>query len=666
MSYPVTQSSLTSAIEDADKTPPSLSMSAFAGFISAWTEPEKLAFNVQSSLYGLKRKNPVSQGLSAINEEMKSPSMGWTQNTANFVGSLGGFVGNPVNALLGYGAAGAAEKGIAALSGALPEAISAFGQTSAAKLLGEEAASRMSEFVPKTIGGVGSTLAKTFAVASAESIPQAFNENFNEKTGKFDIIGGAEQTLKYGSLGLGIHTLGVAGGMIYGKIAAGRAFKMPELGDSSKENLDEIDKAFQEGKIDEHEYRYAHTYLTDPNNMESLQKLGAQVLTSAKYNVDSVNNKVFMNIASKETIDNLHSSIFDQLSSNASGDLKTAMSDYQYSNAIDGIRSESGHMADGLKGFASFMGNRLSKAKDNLAKFKKIRDSSGYENITNEHPISQRSVFKHIRKGKYDFSLFPHAIPKNLSERFAQEQKISSMSTRYKSYRKKIKRGEPVKDSIREKINKLDQNIEHIKSNLTKTMSPSKELSHLEEHFLSKDNLPDNFQRFHEYHRLKDLSNFSEKAKALLHHVDLKNEYEVQTGYKDMVDSMTKLMTSDVQKYADPKKLQAYLQQRMESSVPEMKDMGQLPDHVAPNQREIKSPDEAFRDKRERASVEDHEKDLQSAMNDEEQILKDNDQDIRRSGAEDLEKEFNLSKKRYIQFKKTSEDRDRLLSCVRE
>ena len=636
-------------IDDSWKKPISVARSAFIGFTQGATESSRLLDNA----IGYERQDPAKQSMDVMNMAMSKPSNGWPQETANFVGNVAGMMTDRANIALGFGAGAIAEEGIAAAAKFLPESILSMGEKTSADLLGEKLAKRAPEFIPKTLGNLGKDLTKTFAEASAVSIPMAFNENFNEKTGKFDIIGGATQSLKYGALGMGIHTLGMASGVVYGKIRLSKDFKTPKMGDSSRDNISEVNKAFEDGKINKDEHEWAHTYLSDPNNTTKLNELAVKILKSEKYNVDSSTNEVFMQLASKEAIDNLHLSIFEQLASNATGDLKTAMSDYINSNIMDEMKNDSGHMINGLKGYVSYMDHRLEMKLENLSKFKKVRDKSNYPHITNDHPMSQRSIFKYIRQGKYDEKLFPHAIPKELRERFNQEQKATNLSNTYQSYRKKIKRGEHVSDNIREKISNIDKKIDDIKSNLTKLLNPSNELKNLEEHFLSKDELPNNFQLSNEYQRLKDLSLFSEKAAALLHHVDLVNNYDVAGAYKGMIDTLSKLMDGDIEKYAQPEKLNDYIKNKIGQNVDGFRDS-----------KANYTPVRKFRDRREDNDIEDLEDEAKDNVDHSEEFLKDNDVDVMESGSEDFEKDNKESKNMYKQFKAKISTMKNLVSCT--
>ena len=594
------------SVQESQFKAPGIGESAFSNLVSGLNAIPEFAFNTESAVLGIKRQDPYKDIMQNFNSAMESQTLGWSQKTAGFIGNVVGMSLNPVNLLAGGAVGEAVGVGISALSDVLPEAVSAFGQTTTASLLGEEAAKRMPEFLPKTLGEVGSNLAKTFAEASAVSVPQAFNENFNDKTGKFDIIGGAEQTLKYGALGLGLHALGMTAGAIYGKIGGFKASgKMPKLGDASKDNLNEIDSAFQKGKINEDEYKWLHTYLTEPNKLDEMHSTAIKILESEKYNVDSVNNKVFMQIASKDTIDSLHSSIFDQLASNTTGDLKTALSDYQHLNIMDAIKSDSGHMVNGLKGFVSFIDDRLLKQDENLSILKKTIDKGAYSHINSDHPMSEKSIVKRLKNNE----VIPNAITKNIADKTP--------------------------------------------------LAPTKEIKNLESHFFDND-LKDNFQDSIEYQRLKDLSLFSENAKALLHYVDLKHEYEIQNAYKGMVDSLTKIMDGDISKYADPKKVQAYLENRLSEDVGSIKDMGYQ------NERSV-SPEKDFRDKSEENSIDDLKDQARNNVDHAEEFEKYNDQDIRKSGAKDLEADNRQTMLQYKQYKQSMEDgsRENLVSCVR-
>ena len=82
--------SIEASTQQARLKAPGIFQSAFTGLLESENAPLSFLFDLQSSIYHIKRHNPYRDGMEYLNNAMKSPEVGWSQKTANFVGNIFG------------------------------------------------------------------------------------------------------------------------------------------------------------------------------------------------------------------------------------------------------------------------------------------------------------------------------------------------------------------------------------------------------------------------------------------------------------------------------------------------------------------------------------------------------------------------------------------------
>lgn len=650
ISNKVTNKSIDNARKDASLKLPSKWKSAGMALAETATSLPRFGADILSAMNGMPATNPLDKSFEVFNKSLETPNMNWTQKTVDFFGSGIGYLNPMSDIALIKPAAAAVEATSAALMRALPSGANAIARTPMRKFGG-----LIGELTPDTIEGAGKHLAKAMAIGTSLTLPESFLDNYNEKTGKFDIAGSVSQAFSNGVLSVAIDLVPVTAGAIFGKHKKtfAKEYENPLPGESN--NMSTFDTALKNNEISKEEHDWIKTYLENPNNTQELKKKGVSILLKEGYNVDTAKQEMLMNLFKKDHYDNFHTAMLDQISSGANDQYASSLSDYVAATGLDFMTAENSKFIDGLNGYVHWMENRLEHEPKNMKRMAEARKKADLYHIENDHPISQSSLLKELKAVDYDIQKIPHAVPKNLQFRAFQENRLSRLRQSIGRLKKLSK-----KDKAYE--SKLDESAEEfrdIKSKIQKALSPQKELKELESHFLDRKELPDNYQQSHDYHRLIDLSHFSTKADALLHHIDIKQKYEVQTAYKDMIKFLSEIMESNVNKFANTENVINYFKNKYSK-------MGLPVDSAAEKKIgdvNIKTADGEFSSLKKKDELIDIQQDLKSDVRNDDEILKANETDVDSANSKNLESDFKNKKERYEQFKTNELTLSQLVSC---
>lgn len=649
----VTPQSIENSRNDSFLRKPSTLKSAGVSFAETFTAPVRAVADVTASINGLPAKNFLDNSFEVFNESMKTPHGSWTQSTVDFFASGIGYL-NPMYEAIGGPVSGAVGRGFSAVSQYVPAGLTAIARTPIARFGG-----KLGEYLPNTVGEAAEHVTKAFGIGAAITVPEALLDSYNEKTNRFEIAVAASQTFTNGLIGIALDAIPVVGGMIFGKHKKRfqKEYESPMPGDDHR--MAAFDEALEKKEITPEEHEWVKTYLENPNDTQKLKDKGIELLLKDGYPVDHAQQKVIMNLMKKEHFDDFHTGMLDQISSGATGEFSASISDYAAASGIDFMVSENKDFVDGINGFVEFMEKRLATEPDNIKRFKEARKSPDLKHIEENHPISQKGLYNELKAVNHDIQSVPHGIPKNVRYRAKQEREISKLKTDISRLKKLAKR-DPAYES---KIDEKSARLRELKSTKEKLLSPNNELKALEDHFLDRKLLPENYNVSHEYHRLLDLAHFSTKAEALLHHINLKSQYEQQTHYKDTIKFLNQLIESNVGKFANPENVVNYFKSRLDSVGT---DIDELVNHMdVRNQREV--PIEhgrgAYSDVKKRDELKDFQRDLKDDVRNDEEILKANQADVDASGSLDYEKLYRAAKEKYTQFKGNEAALSQLISC---
>jgi len=652
--YRATEESISKGIEDNRLAVPSFSYTAAASFTDAFSAPIRLPFQTYNYFTGSNVNVPFQHFLdTAAQAEEETPYMGFGQKTVNFLADVAGFGLNPVNWYIGEATIAGLGSAAAKIAPYVPETVTALGRTPVANLIGEGAAKFVSG---KTVNEVGARAAQSFAVGVTTGLPLAFADSYNSATGKFNIQGAVEQTAAFGGLALAIDTVAPAIGHVYGKIrgtSRGSKIDVPVHGQGTADDLAEIKKAYEEGRITKSENDYANNYLTGDYSYNKLKSSATDILQAAEYKVDSATGKIHLELMSKDTIDNVRGMQLDQVASGIQGDLKTAGSDFMQAHLLDVFRSNNSMMTNGIKGYLSFMEKRLAQEESNLFRLQKVIDKLKLEHFNHDHPMSEKSLYRILKANNLNIKKIPHNLTKEIRERVKLEKKVAKIKKSISKTKQQAKLNPELEVKIAEQKKLLGQ----IKSQIKKFRAPKKEIEQLREHFLGKE-LPENFMHTEEYHRLQDLAEVSESAAGLYHMVNLKNEYAMQKSYHDLMGLLMSVMESDVKRYSDLDNLVKYSEHRAEAAMPRNKAEG---DTIAPEQMRVAGTRRAFDTVEPREQIAERERISNEEVSADDQTIDDNETSIKKADSKDLNKDFKTNRKKYEQFRSIEKE---LAECI--
>lgn len=553
-------------MEDSNLTPVSTTHSVFNGFTEGIGTNILAAQEIGSVLTGVPLVDEsLKDTLAMVERENNYPTQGVAQISANAVANL-------IGSGLGTGYLGKmAARGVGMAFGqlgkkVLPSALENFSKKPLSRILGED----VEKYLPKAaaeegkrtmqVGELGQHLVESYGMGAGFVLPDAVTANYNQDTNTLNWGGVAKETLGYGgAMGLAIDVFPYTAGVIWGKtkgfIKATEKMPLPGSLKGVEEHplLDGAMKAHEQGKITKDELKWFQDYLTKPEDVNNLKEKGVSILMKDGHPVDAAKLHVMLDLMKPEDAESFLTGVSDQLGSAVDQVADSSLSDYVVNNGLDRLQSDP-KLINGLKGFHELTEHKLSFKEESLAKLKAIKESKDVSHINALNPFSQKNIHKMIKKFNNEeshVSSLPLTIPENISRRIKIEQKINDL-------KRKLKNKPDNKQTLR-RIEELEKKIPDI-------LSPKAELEKIEKELIKKDRTIDNFRSTNAYQRLHDLAQISDRAKVLLHHVELMREYEKQEGYKNIADIMIQMSEKGFRKISDSDRVVSYLKNRIEQA----------------------------------------------------------------------------------------------------
>lgn len=496
------------------------------------------------------KSTTAHQALEFIEMKMNRGELTGAQKATRFIpnmiaNGIGMMAGAPETMFLGLGAGSVARTAVTAGAKYLPDAITNY----TARQLSTTA---FGKSLPAFIGkeSVGSLVTKSAAVSqegSAFMLPAEVVEAYDSEKNKFSMNKFANAYVANAGLTLGLAAVPYAAGVVWGKglglIRAGKEISPAIPGEATKADYQFLNKALDEGHITPEQHAWYTEYLKDPED-PSLTARATKVLKDLGHPVDVAKNEVYFEVLSPQDVTNLKKGIEDQVFSNIPEKYRNSLSDFVLHNRFDELRESNKKQLDGLRGFVHYMNKRLERKPMEMDKLKRLTDRVLKKNIGREHPLSHDSLYKAHKRGE----LQAHEVPKSVAQRVRQEDKI--------------------KDLQRRNIDgRHDTKISELESKKKPLLHPKEELAEIERKLIKEDGTPDHLLRTKEYHRLKTLAKVSPRAKGLLDRVEHAHEYNRQSVFKDVVQTMTEILDSDASTYAKPQNVINYLKEKIDSGI---------------------------------------------------------------------------------------------------
>ena len=617
---------------------PSFSSSVFDNLAAGFATPV-IASSMMDSQLAQKPTGQAMQGiLGQIRLEQETPGMGWTQWLADEGANMIGMGLNPATWALGEGGGALASKVLPSLASKIaPDSATVFLR----KPLNELLAQPIGKYIPSMIGkeGAEQTLGlgligekglSSFGSFAGAGLPQGIVDNYNQDTNSISWGGVAREMGEMGAFGVAIGSIPFGYGVLRGKINRG-------LG---KEPVDDItghdlDQALANGHITDAEHAWYTDYQAlqkDPTNTkleEDLKQRATDIINQNGHTANAATNEAMFEILTPNDVSNLHGAIADQISGDAPEEYKTALSDFIIHNRMDQIR-ENPQALDGVRGYVDFINDKLKVKDEKLQEADQILDDHMLKSVKDNMPFSQKELMKHMDKAGFEAShveQLPVTIPDNMARRMKMQAKIDKLNEKMRLAKR---RGQPANKQTLKRVAELE-------SSLPKILTPKEELRHLRSALLGDRGLPKNFERSNAYNRLLDLSNVWHNARTLLDRVHLENEYKRQEAFRDLAHQVLRISDSDMGKLSKPEDVLNYVKSRVG---------GQLRQEIP-----IKDIEKAVTDKK-------------TVPADADNILNEQEAQIRNTKAEGAKNEFVESTAKYKEFKESSNIFKNLISCV--
>lgn len=642
---------------DSLLTLPSTAQSVFDNFAAGVVSPVVGLNDLDSTFAQRPEGKAIHDTLNAVEMESQTPGMGLFQKSADWVANMVGYGINPIS--WGFGEIGSlAARGLGIAADAVaPDAVSVFMKKPLNTVLPEP----LAKWVPSELGKEGEqkTLSAgllsqntidNFGTLAGASVPGAIDANFNQDNGNISWGGVARDAGEMGAFGIAIGSLPFAAGVIRGKV------NRPMGEDPSAPITPEaLSDALAKGNITPAEHAWYTDYLNatkqpqevdengiktpSPNDMKDLQDRATQIIGDNGQQVNTATNEAPFDILTSRDVQNLNASVPDQLIADVPDNVKTALSDYLINNRLDALR-ENPQNLDGVRGYVDHINQKLEMKASKLAESDKILDDHMTKGMKENMPFSQKELTKNMRKSGFtakNTSGLPITIPDNIKSHLKQLEKIDSIKAKNKSIFQQYKKSGDA--SLVEKMKANEQKMEDMKANLEPLLSPREELEDIKKALITDKGLPKNYEHSTVYHRLLDLASVWHNARTLLNRVHMEREYDTQEAYKNLASHVLQVADSDMPRLAKPDDVISYLKARIEGSV-------------------LKKEPMAFDDIKAKA------KGVSDIPSDPDNLLSEQEEQVKNSGAKDLSQEFTDASEKFKEFKSSEGVFKNLISCV--
>lgn len=428
----------------------------------------------------------------------------------------------------------------------------------------------------KTVGEIGKHILESGTAGAASGIPIAFEE------------GSAKDAFMMGGLGIVFGSIPIAHGIL-----------------KSKKSLTPKESKFLE------------SYESKSESIPELEEQASSILKDEGHDVDSSTHQLPFYVMDDVQVRNLQAAVTDSISSNVSN--KNYLTDYFIENSIDSIRDNPKSIKI-LQAYDNFITGKLASKESIINEADRINFVNMNKKISNVSLLSQPEIQKAIKnfsREESHVSNLPFTVPYNLRKRMAIDDKIS-----------KLKQKSPNKQ--------VERRILELEKSKPKILKPKEELKQLYKSILEKkgyrNKLSDDFQR------LQELSDHWPQAKSIMDRVKLEDDYEKQETIKSFLDTIRKAVESPSGKLAEPKKVEQYLRQRIDSLKPKQNKQDKTPDQKI---SEISKVPENI-----------------------DQVLKDQEEYVYEMDVKNLGKDFEIDKQRITQFKKSNGALNDFIQCI--
>lgn len=510
-------------LNTANLNPPGFGKSVFNGMAAGFAAPFAAANDIVDTFSNVPREPHGAQFLlNVVNQQQQSPG---SSGVGFFIGNVAGFALNPINLAMG-------EVG-----------------GEAGTMMGEGAAA----LLPESAKSAAIMSGKWGGMFSGAMLPQDIAENYNQNTNHINWAGVATDAgINYG-IGMALPAIPFAYGLVKAKLADQAMIKTAKQAAASGLSNGDISQA-------EHDFYAAYH---DKESPEVLEQMARDILVDHNVEIDASTGNVHVPVATPDDIDNLHTVVPDQLATETSSDLKTALSDFIMHTRLDDVTDDM-NLKNGMQGFIDHTDAKLEMKNEMLAKADKIVDDHLYKKLKVDEPLSQEEIYSLVKNDKAG-SL---TIPENVTKRISQDRAIKVAKIEIKQTEKQISDNPkaPNLEMLRASIATREKLITDINEKLEPLLKPKEELAYLREQLTGEKLKPD-FALGVPFNRLLDLTDVWHNAKILNARVQLEHQYNKQEAFRQLAKNLVDISSAQLGKLAETNPVTDYLKNRIESKI---------------------------------------------------------------------------------------------------
>lgn len=605
----------------------------------------------------------LTDAVNLLDYQLSHPDFSTGQNIANTVSGIAGTFLDPISLAAGGLVGKIVGKGVVGVASLVPDYVSslssgALSRESIAALMTKSIPvfenNKFAKFLPKGFNDALEKTAESAGLLAGFTLGESFLENYNADTSRLD-YGGLTKSIAFnGGIGLAIPPLAWTAGVLIGKIGV-QGFK--ELSPTKK--IAAVEKALESGKINKEERDWLVNLYEKPGETQSHVMGSMRLLDKENHPINAFTGKIELPFMTQEEMKQMQLFALDQMASSNTSNYKRALSDFVSLNMLDrmvAMVDKNPSMLAGIRAHVEETEIRLAQKIEQLKKEDIFIEKTTPRSAVRSQPISQQKIYQMMQQGNLSEREMPFIVPDNVKKIRSVEDKVYELEQKSKNYEREFNKTNRTKfKKLKEKTDKkiLDQKseLEKIKNSEGKILSQADELKSIREKILGKDELPKKYQISKDYLRLLDLAHVYPQARALLKQIEIREQYELQAAYNEVLKSIVMIAEQGMGKFANPERVINYFKERIEGRAEIESFKKYMNDKVQDVNKKAESIEKkAIGEEPIRANLE---KDFNS-INENPNISR------------ELKEEFNGVYSRLDQFKKSNKALEDLVNCIME
>jgi len=543
------------------------------------------AYAIQS-MFDWAKGEPTDQRLTdavdLIGYQLQHPDFSTGQTVANSVAGVAGMMLDPTSLILGGVIGKGLGKGASLISNLIPDTVSALSGGYLSKSAINEALSKpisvfannkYAKYLPKNLHEVIETEAKNAGMMTGFTLPESFLENYDKDTQRLNYGGMVESIAFNGGIGLAIPPLAWTAGVILGKAGRFLGEELKELPISEK--IKKLALAREKGGITEKEEEWLRNVYENPKDYESHLNSSMKLLDKENHPVNVFSGKLEVPFMTQEEMKQFQTFAVDQMASNNSISYKNALSDFVTHSMLDRMGKmvkDNPAMLDGIKAHIDETASRIEKRVEQLAKEDVYINHTTPRSSVKNQPLSQQKLYNMMKKGNMNEREMPFIVPENIKKMFKLEGDLKQLELKSKNYQREFdKTGRSKFKKLKEKNDlkiKISESVlDRFKTKEGKIQTQAQEVKNIQRRLIGSDKLPPKYQMSTDYYRLLDLTHVYPQARALLRKIAIREQYEMQAAYNEVLKGIVNIAESGMKEIANADRVVNYFKERIEGKA---------------------------------------------------------------------------------------------------